>query len=443
MNNQERKDLTKLFWRFMLSSILIALSGCLGNVVDAIIVGNLINEDGVSAINLTRTVIQLMFTLNMLISSGGGLVVGFALGQKNYNRVSYVFTLTGCISLGLGLMFTLFSGILMPEASARLLCHNAHLLPLTRDYLQVMMLGAPAYLLFWHLSMMANVDGSPRLVSIAVLVDNAVNLLLDIVFIKYFGWGIAGSSAATVSGHLVGIGIMLLHFRYKNCHLGLSFRSPRRELGNVLSQGAPLAVASVCLTTLLFCANSIVLSSAGRTGSFVFAVCMNLLQIYNLYLAGTTRTLQTLGAVQAGEKNEEGFWLVMKKSFMFMTVTMLITCALVWIEPQWIARLFGASEPAMLTACDEALRVFALSFMPFCYIYSLMIVYKLFSHHKMALLLSFMLSLTVIPVLWLIARYAPRLIWYSYLIAYLIELAVIFVCHKAFHAHFRFSEAEN
>ena len=60
-----------------------------------------------------------------------------------------------------------------------------------------------------------------------------------------------------------------------------------------------------------------------------------------------------------------------------------------------------------------------------------MIVYKLYSHHHMALFISFALSLTVIPVLWLVSRYAPQMLWHSYLIAYIIEALAIFVLHRA------------
>ena len=81
MNTEERKDFNKVYWRFLWSSILIALSGCLGNVVDAIIVGNLIGEDAVSAINLTRPVVQFMYTLNMLLATGAGILVGVELGK--------------------------------------------------------------------------------------------------------------------------------------------------------------------------------------------------------------------------------------------------------------------------------------------------------------------------------------------------------------------------
>jgi hypothetical protein len=91
----------------------------------------------------------------------------------------------------------------------------------------------------------------------------------------------------------------------------------------------------------------------------------------------------------------------------------------------------------MLVQSKTVLRVFALSFVPFCYIYVLMIVYKLYSHHHMALFISFALSLTVIPVLWIMAKTMPQYIWYSYLIAYMIEAIVIFALHKGRHIQFQ------
>lgn len=449
MDIEQKKDLSRLFNRYLWSSILIALSGCLGNVVDGIIVGNLIGEDGVSAINLSKPVVQLMFTISMLLSTGAGMLVGYALGKKEKRHAKYIYTQSMLGSLIAGLAFTIFAGLLFPSQVAHLLCNNEHIYPMAYDYLRVMMLGAPAYLLMWGLSTMVGVDGSPRLVSVAILIDNAVNLMLDIVFIKYCDWGITGSSAATVVGHLVGIVIMLWHWHYSTHNIGISF--DRRddsgitlklmtEWRNIISQGAPLAIASVCLTLLLFAANSIVLDSTGRNGIFVFSVCMNLLQIYNLFLSGTCRTLQSLGALQMGSRNNEAFNYILRRSFRFITISMAITCLYVMILPQTIGSLFGASSDEMIVECNKALRIFALSFIPFCYIYVLMIVYKLYSYHKMALFMSFALSLTVIPVLWIMARYLPQYLWYSYLIAYIIEGLVIFLIHKIWKLRFEIKE---
>lgn len=439
MNQEERKAFNTQYWRFLWSSILIALSGCLGNVVDGIIVGNLIGEDGVSAINLTKPVVQFMFTLSMLLSTGAGMLVGMELGKKDTQRAAYIYTISVLSCLVVGLLMTA-CGALIPDVITRWLCNNEQLYQPTFDYLKVMLLGAPAYMIMWALSTMVGVDGSPRLVSIAILIDNAVNLSLDLVFIQWLGWGIEGSSAATIIGHLVGIAYMGGHFRYKDNHLRMVLHVQGEKLLSqlkaIISQGAPLAVASICLTLLLLSANSIVLSSLGRTGIFAFAVCMNLLQIYNLFLAGVCRTIQSLGSIQVGKGDNDAFRLVLSKSFTFITVAMLLTCVLVWIDPEAVAMLFGCNEPDLILVVNHALRIFALSFIPFCYIYALMIVYKLYGHHKMALFLSFALSLTVIPVLWLISQFFPSLLWYSYLIAYLIEGLLILLFHHLGHIKF-------
>ena len=440
MNSEERSALTTQFWRFLWSAILIALSGCLGNVVDSIIVGNLIGGDGVSAINLSKPVVQFMFTISMLISAGAGMLVGMALGKQDHQRAAYIYTHSFFGSLVFGFLLTV-CGILFPDLITGWLCQNEHLFQPTRDYLVVMLWGAPAYMVMWALSTMVGVDGSPRLVSIAILIDNAVNLALDIVFIQYLGWGIAGSSAATVVGHLVGIVLMLRHWFYANNHLHFTHVHEQPAWGSIISQGAPLAVASICLTLLLLSANSIVLSSLGRTGIFAFAVCMNLLQIYNLFLSGTCRTLQSLGAIQVGKGDQEAFRLILRKAFGFISVAMILTCVFVWIDPQAIALLFGADGSEQIAETDHALRVFSLSFIPFCYIYVVMIVYKLYKCHKMALFISFALSLTVIPVMWLMARLMPDYLRYSYLIAYVIEILAIVMLHKM--GHLRFEWAEN
>ena len=450
----DKKAFNTEFRRFLWSSILIALSACLGNVVDAIIVGNLIGEDGVSAINLSKPITQFMFTVSMLLSTGAGMLVGMELGKKDHERAASIFTLSTASCLAFGLLMTL-CGVFFTDPITGWLCRNQLLYGGLHDYLFPMLLGAPMYMASWALATMVGVDGSPRLVSMAILIDNAVNLFLDIVFIKWLGWGIEGSSAATVLGHVVGIAIMCRHFFYADNHLKirLSGRRPVCQcnglsaegglsgaaglMGNIVSHGLPLAAASICLTVLLYSANSIVLGSMGRVGIFAFAVCMNLLQIYNLFLSGTCRTLQSLGSIQVGKGDSEAFRMVLRKSFRFITIAMLITCVAIWIFPEEVARLFGADEADLIAESVHALRIFALSFIPFCYIYTLIIVYKLYGYHKMALFISLALSLMVIPVLWIMAKWAPEQLWYSYLIAYAIEAALIVLFHKLGHVEFK------
>lgn len=441
MNTKEKKEFNVQFWRFLWASILIGLSACLGNVVDAMIVGNLIDEDSVSAINLSLPFLQFMFTVNMLLATGAGMLVGMELGKGDTRRASYIFVISMLSCLVTGLVLTA-CGVLIPDVVTRLLCDNEQLYQPTYEYLRVTLIGAPAYLLMWGLDTMVSVDGSPRLVSVSILVDNVVHLVLDVVFIKYFGWGIEGSAWAAVIGHVVGIAMMAIHFLSKENHLHLACGRQKPVFGPIVSQGAPLAIASICLTLLMFAANKIILSSLGRTGIYAFALCMNLLLIYNLFLGGVCRTIQSLGSIQVGKGDNEAFTLVLRKSFNFITVAMAITCVYVWIWPESIVMLFGANESDLIAEGCRALRIFAVCLIPFCYIYTIMIVYKLYNHHHMALFISFALSLTVIPVLWLFSLFAEEWIWYGFLTAYTIEMVVIFVLHKMTHVRFELTDTK-
>ena len=126
------------FYSYLWAYIFVALSGCLGNVVDGIIVGNLISEDGVSAINLSKPVVQFIFTLHLLINAGAGMLVGYALGKKDSAEARRMFTRSLGLSAGIGVLITIFGGLLFTSELARMLCSNDQLRPMAFDYMRVL-----------------------------------------------------------------------------------------------------------------------------------------------------------------------------------------------------------------------------------------------------------------------------------------------------------------
>ena len=154
------QDINKQFYNYLWAYVLVALSGCLGNVVDGIIVGNLISADGVSAINLSKPINQFIFTLHLLINAGAGMLVAYALGQKDVLQARRYFSFSLSLSVGLGLLLALFGGVFFVDATTRLLCSNEQIMPLARDYARVLLLGNPAFILMWGLSTMVVSTGS-------------------------------------------------------------------------------------------------------------------------------------------------------------------------------------------------------------------------------------------------------------------------------------------
>lgn len=425
------RELLKTYLRYVFAFILSALSTMLGNVLDGVIVGQMIGPDAVAAVGMSRPLLQAYFTLNLMIGAGGGMLVGIEIGKGCRDAANGVFR-ASAIVLGSAAALATVLGLTIPRAVTQVFCTESALLPMAEPYFFWMLAGAVCYFGMYLLETFVAVDGEPGLVTVAVVIDNVVNLGLSIVLIKFFDLGIAGAALGTAIGHaLAALLLLILHWgrKGKTQRLGLKTSGSRffPTLRRIASQGMPLAISSICLTLLLYCANVIIMNALGKDGMFIYAVAINLLLVYNLFLAGATQTLQSLGAIERG-KGGPGFGQVVRFTYFLLITASLLLCIFVWIRPGVIVSLFGGGDQAELfSAASSALRVFAPSFMLFCLIAIHLVVCKLKGNDGMAIFISFALSLTVIPILWLFAHYFPAYIWWSYLVAYVLEIAVIAV----------------
>ena len=429
-------ELRKTYFRYLIAFVLTALSATLGNILDGVIVGQLVGPDAVAAVGTVLPITQAFFTAVLLLAGGGGMLVGVALGEGRRDRANRVFSTAVSVLAVLSLAGVVV-GIVCPGAVGRLICTDPALTDLSTAYLRWVLVFVPFYLGEEMLQTFVAVDGEPGLVTTSIVADNLVNVVASVVLIKFGGLGIAGAAIGTAIGH--GVACLLLvarHWRRNRmaARLGFSTLQPFdfSTLRHIVSQGAPLAIASCSLTALLFAANRIIIGALGKDGMFVFAVATNVLFVYNLLLSGAVETVQSLGAIEKG-KGGPGFRDVVGFTYRLLGLSTLGVCIFIWIAPSVITRLFGGGEhPELLSATNGALRLFAPSFVLFCLIYVHMIVCKLEGKDGIALFISFALSLTVIPVLWAFARFAPAYIWWSYLVAYVIEICVIAVLEKAF-----------
>lgn len=429
-------ELRKSYFRYLFAFVLISLSAMLGNLLDGIMVGQLVGPDAVAAVGTVMPLTQGYYTLHLLVGGGAGMLVGLAIGKGDRKRADSLFSLATTVLMCVSLVIS-GVGLCAPDAASFFFCSNPDLFEQAASYLKWVFLAAPAYFALEVLQTFVAVDGRPELVTMAVIVDNVINVAVSVVLIRAFGMGLGGAAIGTAVGHAIACGALVVgHWRKRagapRPLLRFVFPRPRAfaALPSLVSQGAPLAIASMCLTTLLFCANRIILGTLGKDGMFIFSVALNVLFVYNLFLSGCCQTLQSLGAIEKG-KGETGFGQVVGFSYRLLGAVSAAICVAVWIFPGLIVRMFGGGDhPELVTSTNAALRAFAPSFILFCLIYLHMIVCKLNGRGAVALFISFALSLTVIPVLWLYARFAPAYIWWSYLTAYVVEIALIFIVER-------------
>lgn len=435
----ERKSYltSRAFRMFLGANILTALSAMLGTIVDGIIVSHLVDYSAMPAISLSRPIIQGNYSFYQLVGLGASILVAKALGMNDKHRVNSLVTLTLIVLAVCGFTETLV-GVFAPDVVVNALCTSPQLYDYAKDYFVPMLVGTPVFMATWFLGGFTAIDGEPKLVSIAMVIDNLVNLCMDVVLIQLAGLGIMGSSMATVIGHLVAIAIISTHYlkgrsQYRLTLQGLLGKdthrphtSPLSLLKDACSTGSPFAIASVCLTFYLYATQAIIGSGLGKDGLFIFSVMLSIMTIYNMFVTGSCSTMQQLAALQLGMGDSYAHKQTVLTAFKFMNTCLGTAFVVLLIAPQIVARMFDCPDN-LLEECCYGVRIYGFAFAVFCNLYLLMVNYKLLKISGLATFISFCTSLSVIPMMWLNVNYMRECVWWSNLEAYLIVLLCVLV----------------
>lgn len=426
----------KAFRLFLGASILTALSAMLGNIIDGVIVSHLIDYNAMSATSLCKPIIQGNYTFYQLVGLGASILVAKAMGQGDRRRVNRLFSTTILVLAAYGLTESMI-GIFSPEIIVNAICKNEALYGYASEYFIPIIIGTPLFLGVYFLGGFTAIDGSPRLVSHAMLTDNILHIIMDIVLIQFLSLGVIGSSISTVIGHATAIAIMSAHYVKGKSQYRfelIRFSDIRRCLSEACSTGLPFAVASVCLTIYLYCTQNIISTGLGKESLFIFSVMLNIMTIYNMFVTGACQTMQQLAAIQIGLGDNYGHRMTVNEAFRFLNTSLCIAFGVLAVFPQIIANTFDC-PPELMEECCYGIRIYGFAFWLFCILYLLMVNYKLLKFSGLANFISFALSLSVIPVMWFNVNYMKDLVWWSNLIAYLIVFLIILIVTAVIRKH--------
>lgn len=396
MNERKPFLVNKAFNQYLLASVLTVAATQIANIVDAIIVGNLVGADGLAAVNLSKPLLQAFFSVTLLYVASSTILAGMAIGRGDRNAANRLFSFSIWLSLLLGLIFT-SAGLLFFDSISAALCQSETLRPLSDRFMRITLLSATPQLLMLTLQQYVTVDGEPKLVSRAVIIGNIINILLDIVFIRYCSWGISGAAAATCVMYIICIVMLLPHFRSKESLRLCRIRPGDVEAGRIFSIGLPLFF-STALMSVQFIGNNIVASRfLGDDGLVAMAVCMQLLAFSMIIIAGILRTIHPVGAILKGLDDNRGMLMLMKRGYAFMAVCFAVFTALLVLFPAQIGSLLGVPEGNGLDMVRKAVPLFSLNIVMQGFLGIPLPVFQFYERKGLALLLS--IAQTLLPML--------------------------------------------
>ena len=179
------------------------------NVADTWVVGRYLGADALAAVGSSYTLMTFLTSilLGLCMGSGAAISMLYGSGEKKEMRQSIfmAFCLIGAIALVINLLVYLgMDGILW------ILRVPVSIKSLMKDYLWVIFLGILAIFLYNYFANLLRAIGNSMVPLLFLAVSSILNIILDLLFVLKFHWGVMGAAGATVfSQYVSGIGICI------------------------------------------------------------------------------------------------------------------------------------------------------------------------------------------------------------------------------------------
>jgi len=196
------KDLTigkewRLIWKFAVPMLIGNVFQQLYQVVDSVIVGNVLGKSALAAVGSTFPIIFALIALIIGLGSGFGIVISQYFGAKQIDKVKLTIS-TMFIALGILSVAMSIIGIALNGPILRLLKLPEELMHPASTYLVIYLTGTILMFGFNGTSAVLRGLGDSKTPLIFLIISTIANIVLDLLFVVVFNWGIAGAAWATV-----------------------------------------------------------------------------------------------------------------------------------------------------------------------------------------------------------------------------------------------------
>ena len=346
-------------WRritaFALPVLLSQVFQQLYNTVDALIVGRFLGDEALAAVTSSGALIFLLVSFFEGLTLGAGVAISRYFGANDPARVERAIHTNILVSAISGLLLTGLGVWLTPHI-LRWMDTDPEVLPDAIDYFRYYFTGVLAVVLYNACKSIMNALGDSRRPLDYLLLSSAVNVVLDLLFIAGFGWGVWSAAVATTISQAISMVLCLIHLSGKRTAFRLQWSKLRvdRELfGEIVRYGLPSGVQN-CVISL---ANVIVQANINTFGKLAVAACgtysklegFAFLPITSFTMALTTYTGQNLGAREYDRAKKGARFGILCA----IIIAELIGLALYILMPQ-LARLFTQTPEVIQMATRQA-----------------------------------------------------------------------------------------
>ena len=342
-------------WKLIL---LFAIPVMLGNLLqqlysaaDGIIVGRFVGEAALSSVGMTNGVTFLCTAFAMGLGVGASVVVSQYFGADRKDEIPVVVDTALVLSIGVGLVVTVLAIFGGRAFLSSVMKAPDHLLDEATIYLQIYAAAMIFTFMYNVIAAILRGMGDSKATLYFLIVSAVTNVVLDLLFVAVFNWGVAGAAVATsISQTLCAlVSLFYLRRRFKPVK---GHRFDKKACKMILRMGIPSAVqqsivsfGNIAMQRLVngFGQASIAAYTAGnRLDLFMFVPVMGMSTSLSAF------TGQNIGAGDM-QRVKRGLRATLVLSF---SMAVFISVLLKIFAPQ-VVSLFSLSGEALIRGVEQ------------------------------------------------------------------------------------------
>lgn len=272
------------------------------NAVDSLIVGNILGPKALASVASSGSLIFMMVGFFNGLAIGAGVVISKYFGARDNDRLQKAIHTDLAFGLLSGLFMTVV-GVALTPVVLRLMRTPSDIMEGSVTYFRIYSYGI-IFCVMYNIAMgIMNATGDSVHPLVYLLISSVANGFLDLLFIKVFGWGVAGAAAATTIGQGLSFLLCMIRLIRTNEIYKVSVRRIKIDvpiLREIINYGLPSGIQN----SVIAIANVFVQSNFNTFSSTAVAGCgcysklegFAFIPINSFVAAITTCISQNLGA---------------------------------------------------------------------------------------------------------------------------------------------------
>ena len=166
------------------------------NIADTWVVGRFLGADALAAVGSSYTLMIFLTSILLGLCMGSGAAISMQYGSGEHAKMRQNIFMSFLLIAGISLILNILVYIGM-DFILWFLRVPANVRPLMKEYLEIIFLGITATFLYNYFANLLRAVGNSLIPLIFLAISSIINVILDIVFVLVFHWGVQGAAGAT------------------------------------------------------------------------------------------------------------------------------------------------------------------------------------------------------------------------------------------------------